>query len=250
MERGELIRFLADELKVSDVQDYCPNGLQVEGSSSVELIACGVTASQAFIDKAIACGADTLLVHHGYFWRGEEPVISGIKKQRLKKILENDLNLLAYHLPLDLHPVIGNNAQLARVLGFRPDGRFGRQNLGWFGTVEKAGVGCVGELAAHIEKVLGRPPMLVGDVDASIGRIAWCSGAAQGMLTDAVNAGSTVFLSGEISEQTVHEAREYGVAYLACGHHATETYGIRALGQLLTEKFGVNHVFFDVYNPV
>lgn len=250
VDRQHLIRFLADELNVSLIRDYCPNGMQVEGTSQISRIVSGVTASQALIEKAIELKADTLLVHHGYFWRGETSSITGIKRKRVKRLLEHDINLLAYHLPLDQHPELGNNAQLGRVLGFTPSGHFGEHNLGWLGTLDNPAITTVGQLAAHIEKALDRQPLLIGDPDQPLNVIGWCTGAAQDMIGDAVQAGVSVYLSGEISEPTVHEARENGVAYLACGHHATERYGIQALGNLLAEKYGIEHIFIDIDNPV
>ena len=249
VDRRIIVQFLADELKVSAIQDYCPNGLQVEGAAQVSSIVSGVTASQALIDMAVELKADTLLVHHGYFWRGEDAVITGLKRNRIKKLLAHDINLLAYHLPLDLHPEVGNNAQLGRVLGFTPTDRFGEHGLGWLGTLADPEVATAGQLADYVEKVLGRKPLLVGDPFLPVGTVGWCSGAAQDMIADAVNAGASIYLSGEISEQTVHEARENGIAYLACGHHATERYGIQALGNLLAGKYGVRHTFIDIDNP-
>ena len=249
VDRLKIIRFLANELKVSLIRDYCPNGMQVEGAPQVSRIVSGVTASQALIEKAIDLKADTLLVHHGYFWRGENATITGLKRNRVKRLLEHDINLLAYHLPLDQHPELGNNAQLGKLLGFTPSGHFGEHDLGWLGALDNPAITTVGQLAAHVEKTLSRKPLLIGDPDQPFDVIGWCTGAAQDMIGDAVQAGATVYLSGEISEPTVHEARENGVAYLACGHHATERYGVQALGNLLAEKFGIEHIFSDIDNP-
>lgn len=249
VDRNVIVQFLADELKTSAIQDYCPNGLQVEGTARISTIVSGVTASQALIDMAVELKADALLVHHGYFWRGENAVITGLKRNRIKQLLAHDINLLVYHLPLDMHSEVGNNAQLGKVLGLTPTGRFGEHELGWLGTLPDPGGSTAGQLADYVEKVLGRKPLLVGDPFLPVSTIGWCSGAAQDMIADAVNAGAGIYLSGEISEQTVHEAREYGIAYLACGHHATERYGIQALGNLLAEKYGVRHTFIDIDNP-
>lgn len=249
VDRNVIVQFLADELKTSAIQDYCPNGLQVEGAARISTIVSGVTASQALIDMAVELKADALLVHHGYFWRGENAVITGLKRNRIKQLLAHDINLLVYHLPLDMHPDVGNNAQLGKVLGLTPTGRFGEHGLGWLGTLPDPRVSTAGQLADYVEKVLGRKPLLVGDPFLPVSTIGWCSGAAQDMIADAVNAGAGIYLSGEISEQTVHEAREYDIAYLACGHHATERYGIQALGNLLVEKYGVRHTFIDIDNP-
>lgn len=248
--RDEINRFLAQELNISHIRDYCPNGLQVEGQTQISSIVTGVTASQAMIEAAIEAQADALLVHHGYFWRDENPCLTGPKAARIKRLFEHDINLFAYHLPLDLHPVIGNNAMLARKLELMPDGRFGENDIGWLGIMKNPALTTVGELVALIEKNLGRKPQLIGDPAQPLGIIGWCSGAAQGMLAEAADAGARIYLSGEISERTVHEAREYGVAYLACGHHATERYGIEALGDMLARQFGIEHRFIEIDNPV
>lgn len=250
IDRDELARYLADTLDITRFRDYCPNGLQVEGRSQIETIVSGVTASAALLQAAFARDADAILVHHGYFWRGEDMRIIGQKHRRLKLLLANDVNLFAYHLPLDMHETFGNNAQLARQLDLCADGRFGEDNLGWLGTMQNAGVQTLGELTQLIERRLGRTPLLIGDPEKKIGRIGWCTGAAQGMLGDAISAGANVYLSGEISEPTVHLAREAGVAYLACGHHATERYGVRALGEHIATTFGIQHYFIDIDNPV
>lgn len=248
-DRNEVVKFLADELKIALIRDYCPNGLQVEGQPVISSIVSGVTASQALIEAAIDCKADTILVHHGYFWRGENECITGPKRNRLKLLLAHNINLLAYHLPLDCHPELGNNRQLANILGFEAIGRFGEHDLGWLGTVTHTGLRTVSDLAEWIEQKLCRKPLLIGDPMQELGTIGWCSGAAQDLLADAAQAGASAYLSGEISERTVHEAREYGIAYLSCGHHATERLGIQALGRLLAEKFGIKHTYIDIDNP-
>ena len=250
VDRNEVIKFLADELKISLIRDYCPNGLQVEGQPGISSIVSGVTASQALIEAAIDLNADTLLVHHGYFWQNENECIVGPKQKRIRLLLEHDINLLAYHLPLDCHPELGNNIQLARILDFKPVGRFGENDIGWLGEMNRPDIGTVGELAFLIEKRLNRKPLLIGDPEKKLKTIGWCTGAAQDLLPDAFLNNANVFLSGEISERTVHEAREYGIAYLACGHHATERYGIAALGNLLAHRFGVQHQFVEIDNPV
>lgn len=249
VDRDELNRYLAEMLNIARYRDYCPNGLQVEGRAAIGSIVTGVTASLALIDAAIAAGADAILVHHGYFWRGEDARIIGTKQRRLARLLNHDLNLLAYHLPLDMHPELGNNAQLARQLGLQPDGRFGEDDLGWLGKADP-GVRTVADLARLVETALGRAPQVIGDPAQPVGRIGWCTGAAQNLLADAVAAGASAYLSGEISEPTVHLARETGAAYLACGHHATERYGIEALGTHLGQHFGITHRFIDIDNPV
>ena len=248
--RDELAQFLETELQLARVRDYCPNGVQVEGRNEIKRIVTGVTASLALLNKAVSLQADAVLVHHGYFWRGEDMRVIGQKQKRLKLLLQHDISLFAYHLPLDMHPLIGNNARLAHELALQAEGRFGDDDLGWIGHSVIPEIVTVGQFALHIEACLGRPPLLIGEPGAPLGKIAWCTGAAQGMLDAAITAGANVYLSGEISEPTVHLARESGVAYLACGHHATERYGIQALGGLLAEKFGIEHLFVDIDNPV
>lgn len=247
--RDSFAQYLEQALDINRFRDYCPNGLQVEGRSTIGNLVTGVTASLALIDAAVSAGADAILVHHGYFWRGEDARVIGPKHRRLKALLTHDVNLFAYHLPLDMHPEFGNNAQLALRLGLMPDGRFGENDLGWLGTCDAA-IATVGELARLIELTLGRTPLVIGDAAQPINRVAWCTGAAHNMLGDAIAAGASVFLSGEISEPTVHLAREAGVAYLACGHHATERYGVQALGDHLAAQFGISHRFIDITIPV
>ncbi|WP_334186684.1 Nif3-like dinuclear metal center hexameric protein [Noviherbaspirillum sp.] len=246
--RAELAEYLGQALDINRFRDYCPNGLQVEGRDRITTLVTGVTASLALIEAALDVGADAILVHHGYFWRGEDQRIVGMRQRRLKSLLIHDISLFAYHLPLDMHVDFGNNAQLARQLGFTPDGRFGENELGWLG-VASADVRSVGELALLVEKRLQRRPLLVGDPAQPLGRIGWCTGAAQNMIGEAIEAGATVYLSGEISEPTVHLSRESGTSYLACGHHATERYGVQALGEHIAEKFNIMHRFIDIDNP-
>lgn len=248
--RDELAKYLAQTLDITRFRDYCPNGLQVAGAVQIGKLATGVTASLALIEAAIQENADAILVHHGYFWCGEDARVVGPKHKRLKLLLAHDVNLFAYHLPLDMHPQFGNNAQLARHLGLAAESRFGEDGLGWLGRVIDAEIKTVGELAHVIESRLGRAPLVIGDAAQLLGQIGWCTGAAQNLLGDAIAAGATTYLSGEISEPTVHLAREAGVAYLACGHHATERYGVQVLGAHLAEQFGIEHCFIDVANPV
>ncbi|MFZ1180482.1 MAG: Nif3-like dinuclear metal center hexameric protein [Herbaspirillum sp.] len=250
-DRDELGNYLAQVLNITQYRDYCPNGLQVEGRAEIGLVVSGVTASQALIDAALDLRADAILVHHGYFWRGEEARVTGIRRKRLKALLSNDLNLFAYHLPLDAHPEWGNNAQLARRLNLVGKDRFGADGLGWSGALQiDAGIAIVGDLVDLIARRLGRMPLLIGDVDQPVGKVAWCTGGAQGFLGDAIAAGASVYISGEISEPTVHLAREAGVAYIAAGHHATERYGVQALGAHIADRFGIRHQFVDIDNPV
>ncbi len=245
--RDTLEKYLASTLDINRFRDYCPNGLQVEGRAQVSHIVSGVTASQALLDAAVERGADMVLVHHGYFWRGEDARIVGTRQRRIRTLLAHDVNLFAYHLPLDAHPVMGNNAQLGKRLGLSDEGRFGEQELGWLG---RSSARTVGELAGLVSQALGRQPMLIGDPAQPVSTVAWCTGAAQNALGEAIAAGASVYLSGEISEPTVHLAREAGVAYLACGHHATERYGVQALGEHLAQEFGIRHEFIDIDNPV
>ena len=209
----------------------------------------GVTASLALLEAARDVGADAVIVHHGYFWRGEDARVVGPKHRRLKLLLTNDMNLFAYHLPLDAHPELGNNAQLGKRLGLVAESRFAEQDLGWLGRAD-ASMHTVADLAAFIERVLGRNPLLVGDGSKPLGRVGWCTGAAQNAFGDAIAAGASVYLSGEISEQTVHLAHESGTAYIACGHHATERYGVQALGDYLAASLKLHHQFIDIPNPV
>jgi dinuclear metal center YbgI/SA1388 family protein len=248
--RDCLAQYLEQALDINRFRDYCPNGLQVEGRATIKVLVTGVTASLALLEAALAADADAILVHHGYFWRGEDPRILGPRQRRLKLLLANDINLFAYHLPLDMHAEYGNNAQLGLRLGLIAESRFGEDGLGWLGRPMDAGMKTVADLAREIESRLGRAPLVIGDRAQPLTRIGWCTGAAQGMLADAVAAGTSVYLSGEISEPTVHLAREAGVAYLACGHHATERYGVQALGAHLAEQFGIAHHFIDIDNPV
>lgn len=248
--RDALASYLAQTLDITRFRDYCPNGMQVEGRDCIGTLVTGVTASKALIDEAINEQADAILVHHGYFWRGEDARIVGPKYHRLKLLLEHDISLFAYHLPLDMHPQFGNNAQLAVRLSLVAEKRFGEDNLGWLGRPQDVGVKTVGDLARLVEDRLGRAPLVIGDASQPLDLVGWCTGAAQNLLGDAIAAGATAYLSGEISEPTVHLAREAGVAYLACGHHATERYGVQAIGDHLVEQFGIRHVFVDIGNPV
>ena len=237
-------------LQPKTFQDYGPNGLQVEGHPLVRKLVTGVTASLALIEAAIAEQADAILVHHGLFWRGQDGRVTGWMKQRLSRLLANEINLFAYHLPLDAHPVLGNNAQLARVLGIsllQPEqGRFGDQSLGFLGHLP---MDSAQALAEHVTVVLGRPVTLVAEPDRRIERIALCTGGAQSYFEAAIAAGADVFITGEISEPQAHYARECGVAYIACGHHASERYGVQALGASIAEQLGLEHVFIDIPNP-
>ncbi len=231
-------------------KDYGPNGLQVEGKERIERIVSGVTASRALIEQAIAARADAIFVHHGLFWRGHDGRVTGWLKQRIALLLAHDINLFAYHLPLDAHPELGNNAQLGERLGLRADARFGEQELGFLGGRADGGAfDSAQALAAHAGQVLGRPALLVAAAERPIRRVAWCTGGAQSYFEAAIAAGADAFLTGEISEPQAHHARECGVSFLACGHHATERYGAPAVAAHVAAQCGLAHSFIDIDNP-
>jgi dinuclear metal center YbgI/SA1388 family protein len=249
-DRIQLLQAFDGLLQPERFRDYGPNGLQVEGKVELRKIVSGVTASRALIEAAIAARADAIFVHHGLFWRGHDGRVTGWLKERLRLLLAHDINLYAYHLPLDAHPELGNNAQLGWRLGLRGQSRFGEQELGWLG--EPAGGAAfedAGVLARHVEQVLGRPATLVASSTGAIRKIAWCTGGAQGYFEAAIAAGADVYITGEISEPQAHYARECGVAYLACGHHATERYGAPAVAAHVAAQLGLDHEFIDIDNP-
>ncbi|PKM31305.1 MAG: Nif3-like dinuclear metal center hexameric protein [Gammaproteobacteria bacterium HGW-Gammaproteobacteria-11] len=251
VERSELVSYCDSLLDSPAFQDYCPNGLQVEGRTQIRRLITGVTASQALVDAAVAAGADLLLVHHGYFWRGESAPVTGIKQRRLKALLLNDLNLLAYHLPLDVHPQLGNNVQLAELMGWQILGGLEPGNprsVGLHGELPEALAAT--DLAGQLAAALRREPLHIAGNNRPIKRIAWCTGAAQGYIDKAIALGVDAFVTGEVSEPTVHAARENGIHFFAAGHHATERYGVKALGEHLAERFGLEHEFIDIDNPV
>jgi len=248
MKREALVDYLDELLEPANFRDYCPNGLQVEGCAEIRHVVAGVTASQALLEAALERRADAVLVHHGYFWKGEDGRVTGIRRQRLGTLLRHDLNLLAYHLPLDAHPALGNNAQLAAALDWRPEGRFGEQDMAWLGAA--GAVESLAELAERVSRRLGRQPLVIGEAARPLRRVAWCSGGAQAYFEQAIALGVDVFLSGEISEYCVHLARESGVAYVAAGHHATERGGIRALARHLSDNCDLVCEFVDIDNPV
>ena len=246
----EIVSYTHRYLRVSEFSDYCPNGLQVEGKEEIKKIASGVTASLACIETALDWGADALLVHHGYFWKGERPQVTGMKKVRLSALLSADVSLLSYHLPLDAHPLVGNNAQLAEVLGITDLEPLQRSRSISIGNVGKLAKPCeFTEFVCTCENVLGRSPTYIDSGPQRVERIALCTGAAQDMIDDAVDSDADVYLTGEISEQTVHVARECGLNFISAGHHATERYGVQALGEHLAENFQLVHQFFDIDNP-
>ena len=245
----DLLNYSNNVLEIERFQDYCPNGLQVEGKSEVKKIISGVTASQALIDAAIKEKADVLLVHHGYFWKGEDARIIGLKYNRVRSLIDSGINLLAYHLPLDAHPLYGNNAKLAEILELEIAGSFPSTNdaVGMYGRLKTPM--SAADFSKEITTALGREVLHVGENSEQIQTVAWCSGAAQNYLTDAALLGVDAYLTGEISEQTMHIAHEYGIHFYAAGHHATERYGVQAFGEHLASHFGIIHKFIDIPNP-
>ncbi len=242
--------YLDGLLRVNEISDYCPNGMQVEGVKDIANIVTGVTASQALIDEAILRKADAIVVHHGYFWKGESQCITGMKKQRLKSLIENDINMYAYHLPLDVHPELGNNRQLADLLDI--------ENVAALSSVKPIGVVMQGEfpvaitaaeLKDRLKAVLGRSILLEGAEEREIKTLAWCTGGGQGFIEQAADLGADAFITGEVSEQTIHIAREQNIAFYAAGHHATERYGAKALGEHIASQFDVTVDFVDINNP-
>jgi len=247
----ELIQYLERCLQPDQFRDYCPNGLQVEGRPRVARLVTGVTASQSLLDQAIAWGADVILVHHGYFWSGEAPQIVGMKRRRLAALLSNEISLLAYHLPLDAHPQFGNNARLGQLMGVVEHESLQPGDPGSVGNIGSlADTMPADKLVERLEQITGRQPLHIGDGGDPVHRVAWCTGAAQGYIEAAVAAGADVFVTGEVSEQTVHIAREEGIHFIAAGHHATERYGVQALGEHLAQNFPLEHRFIDIDNPV
>jgi dinuclear metal center YbgI/SA1388 family protein len=258
VDRDELSLYLDDHLQVARIKDYCPNGLQVQGKPIIKTLVSGVTASIALIEEAIALKADAIMVHHGWFWKNDDARVIGQLHSRLKLLMDHEINLFAYHLPLDVHPVLGNNAQLAKVMGWKPLMGSKRVSLGsasvmdgliWEGRPE-ASQKTLGQLARSISGRLGRDPLVIGDLNKPIKRIAWCTGGAQGYINEAISMKVDAYISGEVSEQTFHAAQESGVAYIAAGHHATERYGIGALGEFVAQKYKLKHQFVDIPNPV
>ena len=244
----ELLKAVNGILEPERFNDYCPNGLQVEGRAEVKRLVTGVTACQQLIEAAVDRAADAILVHHGYFWKGEPPNIVGMKRRRIARLLDHDISLLAYHLPLDAHPQFGNNASLARLLDIEVEGPL----------MPGDAVGNIGSFAAdlpvaalldRVEQRLGRTPLHIGDPTDTVRRVAWCTGGAQGYIEQAVAAGADVYITGEVSEKTVHVAREEGMHFIAAGHHATERYGVQSLGEELATRFGIEHEFVDIDNP-
>lgn len=254
IETRALAAWLEDTLQPHRFRDYAPNGLQVEGSARISHVVTGVTASAALLQAAVDRGAQAVLVHHGWFWRNESPCLVGVKRARVALALEHNLNLFGFHLPLDAHPVLGNNAQLARVLGIEPQrddqGRValcGPDDLVWVGHLAQPTT--LAQFAHATSHALGRSPVVVGDASRVLRRIAWCTGGAQNMFDAAIAAGVDAYVTGEISEPSAHLARESGVAFISAGHHATERYGIKALGAAVADQFGITVEFVDLDNP-
>jgi dinuclear metal center YbgI/SA1388 family protein len=245
-DRTALERRLNELLEPARFKDYGPNGLQVEGRAEVNRLVCGVTASLALIDAAIAAQADAILVHHGLFWRGQDGRITGWMKQRLARLIQHDVNLFAYHLPLDAHPILGNNAQLGAQFGWTADRRFGEQDLGFSAAIEPTDLAA---LTTQLRETLGRDVTTVPGDGRPLRRVAWCTGGAQGYFEPAIVAGADVFITGEISEPQAHYARETGVAFIAAGHHATERYGVQGVGAQVAQDLGLSWQFIDVDNP-
>ena len=251
MLRQDVLNAFNALMQPESFNDYGPNGLQVEGRDQVCTLVSGVTASRALIESAIAERADAIVVHHGLFWRGQDGTVTGWMKQRLALLLQHDINLFAYHLPLDAHPELGNNAQLANLLGWVTEARLGEQNLLFLGRPVQGAFVDATHLAQHVQAQLHRPVTLVNGLPPGtpVSRLAWCTGGGQGFFEQAIAAGAQAFITGEISEPQAHYARECGVAFLACGHHATERYGVQALAQAVAAQHDLRHVHIDIDNP-
>lgn len=247
----DLENYLNDFLTPQLYKDYCPNGLQVEGQSHIKTLVTGVSANQALINQAAELDADVLLVHHGFFWKNENPCLTGIKQKRLAKLITNNMSLFAYHLPLDVHPLVGNNIQLGNKLGFKFS-HFIEALPGLpiiaLGSLSPPTTGDA--LTKHIKQQLHREPFYIPGVKENIETIAWCTGAAQDYIDVAINLNADAYITGEVSEKTVSVARESGIHFFAAGHHATERYGVIALGKHLADKFSIKHINIDIENPV
>lgn len=250
IDTSALVEYADSLLEADTVRDFCPNGLQVEGRPRIERLMAGVTASQPLLEAAADWGADALLVHHGWFWKNEPAVLTGMKLRRVRAALDAGFNLIAYHLPLDIHRRYGNNAELGRLLRIDPGGQRdagGVPGLLWFGRLESPVAAT--DLAGRIETALGRTPLHVGPESGTVETVAWCTGAGQDFIDDAAMLGVDAFISGEVSERTTHAAREQGIHYYAAGHHATERYGVQALGGHLAQRFELEFRFVDIDNP-
>jgi len=245
---GEISQYIESILEIDRFPDYCPNGLQVEGGGEIRRVIGGVSASRDVLAAAAARQAELVLVHHGLFWKGDSAVITGVKRQRLGLLLQHDINLLAYHLPLDAHASLGNNAGLGEALGLVVDGRFGHHDVGMLGHLPTSESAI--EFAARLGRALGREPLHIAGTERPVLRVAWCTGGAQSWLDAAADTGADAFVTGEVSEQTWHTAMERGIHFFAAGHHATERFGVQRLGAHLAAHFGLEFEFVDVANPV
>lgn len=244
-----LERYCNEQLEAVRFDDYCPNGIQVEGRRQVRKIMSGVTACQALIEQAVEWGADLLLVHHGFFWKGEAAPIRGMKGRRIGTLLKHDISLLAYHLPLDAHPIWGNNRQLAELCGFPdPQATASGRGLLWRSTLPQPIA--ADELGQRLSRSLQREALHIAAAGETIRQIGWCTGAAHGLIEEAAALGLDAYISGEIAEATVHAARELNIHYFAAGHHATERLGVQSLGRHLAEAFSLEYRFVDIENPV
>lgn len=251
VKRDELAHYLTELLHPVRYKDYCPNGLQISGKEDIRTLVTGVTANAALINRACSLEADALLVHHGFFWRGDNPCITGLKYQRIKMLMQHDMSLFAFHLPLDMHKEYGNNVQLAKILNIIPKGQIDcgdPAGLVWHGMLPQT---YSGEQWAHVmEQHLQRRPLYIAGKSSTINTVAWCTGAAQDYIQLAADYGCDAFLTGEVSERTVDIAKETGIHFYAAGHYATERYGVQALGRLLAEQFSLTHHFIEIDNPV
>lgn len=246
-----ILNYTNELLTISQFDDYCPNGLQVQGKAEVKRLAGGVTACKELINKAIKSEADAILVHHGYFWKGEEPTITGMKYERIRCLIESGISLLAYHLPLDAHPEYGNNARLASLLGISIEGGFARNGLVDIAQYGRFNPGLGrDELSERLTTVLNREPLVIAGHDRKIETVGLCTGAAQSCIEEAASLGLDAYITGEVSEHTFHTAHELGINFYAAGHHATERYGVMALGQHLSGHFDIEFQFIDIDNPV
>ena len=247
----ELTEYLDFSMEIDKFSDFCPNGLQVEGGEEIIRLATGVTASQALLDAAIDWRASAILVHHGYFWRGESSRLLGYRRNRLRTLLKNDVSLFAYHLPLDAHPEFGNNVCFGRMLGIEEHQPLFKSHSDGLGNVGMLSSEIeLGELVSRIRRLTDREPLLIGNSNSMVRRIAWCTGAAQSNIDAAISANADLYISGEVSEQTFHVVKEEEISYIAAGHHATERYGVKALGDHLANYFGIEHKFIDIVNPI
>ncbi|MEC7120282.1 MAG: Nif3-like dinuclear metal center hexameric protein [Pseudomonadota bacterium] len=250
IELGRIVEWCHHTLAVDAFRDYCPNGLQVEANTHVTKVISAVSASQSVIELAIQAEADLLLVHHGYFWKGEDPALTGMKAARIRQLMRHGISLLAYHLPLDAHPTLGNNAALAQQLGFEITGALNPAESHPIGNVGECLAMSAAEMTLHLSQQLGRPALHLEGRSDIIQRVGWCTGAAQDMIHLAHAQGCDAYISGEVSERTFYEAQELGIHYFACGHHATERGGVQRLGQALSEEFAIPVQFVDTANPI